>query len=82
MVESSPKLHEGGIVVGSYDRYVYKLAAKDGQLVWKYKTGGYVHSTAALDEDGTVYIGSTDDNLYAIKQKTYEVPAESLHDEL
>ncbi len=37
-----------------------------GVQKWKFTTGNQVESSAALGDDGTIYIGSLDDNLYAI----------------
>lgn len=36
-------------------------------LLWSYSTGGGVYSSPAMGADGTVYVGSNDGNLYAIK---------------
>jgi len=57
---------EGGIVIGDdgtlyfgdLDYYFYALNP-DGSLKWKYKTGGHITSTPAIDEDGTIYVGSS-----------------------
>ena len=38
-----------------------------GVLKWKYTTGKDVDSSPAIGSDGTVYVGSDDHNLYAIK---------------
>ena len=35
-------------------------------MKWAFKTGGAVFSTPAIGSDGTIYVGSYDDNLYAI----------------
>ena len=35
-------------------------------LKWAYTTGGAVVSSPAIGADGTVYVGSEDDKLYAI----------------
>jgi len=35
-------------------------------LKWKFETGNYVYSSPAIGEDGTIYVGSWDDYLYAI----------------
>ena len=40
---------------------------KAGTVLWKFETGGSVLSSPAVGPDGTVYIRSTDKNLYAIK---------------
>src|SRR5512139_3161841 len=37
-----------------------------GKLKWTFVTGGPVTSSPAIDESGIVYVGSTDNNLYAI----------------
>ena len=50
---------------GSSDHNVYAITSA-GKLAWVFPTGGSVHSSPAIAADGTVYIGSTDGNLYAI----------------
>ena len=40
---------------------------KPGTLLWKFETGGSVSSSPAIGSDGTVYVGSRDKKLYAIK---------------
>jgi outer membrane protein assembly factor BamB len=35
-------------------------------LQWNYTTGGDVPSSPAVGADGTVYVGSNDDKLYAL----------------
>ena len=48
------------------------LALKKGKVFdgiegkWSFKTGGSVHSSPAIGSDGTIYVGSRDDNLYSI----------------
>ncbi|MCX5895090.1 MAG: PQQ-binding-like beta-propeller repeat protein [Proteobacteria bacterium] len=37
-----------------------------GKLKWRFVTGGPVTSSPAIDKDGVIYIGSTDNNFYAI----------------
>lgn len=39
---------------------------REGSVRWRFRTGLKVFSTPAIDEDGTVYVGSQDDHLYAI----------------
>ena len=36
-----------------------------GDKIWSFKTGGWVTSPA-IESDGTIYVGSDDNNLYAI----------------
>ena len=38
-----------------------------GVKLWEFKTGGVVNSSTAIGSDGTVYVGSGDYKLYAIK---------------
>ena len=40
-------------------------SSSTGKLKWKFVTGGFVGSSAVA-ADGTVYVGSTDGNLYAL----------------
>lgn len=40
--------------------------ASNGTLKWSYETGDGVSSSPAIGMDGTVYVGSDDDRLYAI----------------
>jgi outer membrane protein assembly factor BamB len=42
----------------------------DGTLRWVFHTGDSIHSSAAIGEDGTIYIGSWDEYLYAIEPVT------------
>jgi outer membrane protein assembly factor BamB len=38
-----------------------------GVKLWEFKTGDDVSSSPVIGSDGTVYVGSTDKKLYAIK---------------
>ena len=38
---------------------------------WAFKTGDWVRSSPSIGSDGTIYVGSDDDNLYAIEE-TYK----------
>ena len=40
---------------------------KPGTVLWKFETGGPVSSSPAIGSDGTVYVGSLDKKVYAIK---------------
>ena len=40
---------------------------KPGTVLWEFETGGDVRSSPAIGSDGTVYVGSDDKKLYAIK---------------
>ena len=39
----------------------------ENTLKWRYSTGGYVTSSPAIGADGTIYVGSYDNYLYAIQ---------------
>ena len=40
---------------------------KPGTVLWEFETGDDVTSSPAIGPDGTVYVGSRDHKLYAIK---------------
>ena len=44
-----------------------KVKATAGVKLWEFETGDEVSSNPAIDSDGTVYVGSGDKKLYAIK---------------
>jgi outer membrane protein assembly factor BamB len=44
-----------------------KAKATAGVKLWEFETGGSVYSSPAIGSDGTVYVGSSDNKLYAIK---------------
>jgi len=54
--------------VGADDHNVYALNASTGAKLWSYATGGAVQSSPAV-ANGVLYIGSTDDNVYAFGLK-------------
>ena len=43
---------------------------KPGTALWEFKTGSLVISSPAIGSDGTVYVGSGDKKLYAIKTES------------
>ena len=70
-VDDTPVIDSDGIIYckGAYnhlDRYLYAIYP-NGIEKWKYEAGGLISdSSPAIDEDGTIYIGSWDGKLYAI----------------
>jgi len=40
---------------------------KSGTVLWEFETGSTVESSPAIGSDGTIYVGSYDKKLYAIK---------------
>jgi outer membrane protein assembly factor BamB len=45
------------------------LNASSGELLWTYATGSWVGSSPAV-ANGVVYVGSNDDNMYALEAET------------
>ncbi|MCL4558160.1 MAG: PQQ-binding-like beta-propeller repeat protein, partial [Deltaproteobacteria bacterium] len=37
-----------------------------GAMKWMFTTGGRIYSTPAIGADGTIYLSSLDDRLYAV----------------
>lgn len=62
---SSPAVGGKKVYVGSKDSYFYCLATENGEILWKFKTGGGIGSSPFLI--GTrVYFGSYDSTLYCL----------------
>jgi outer membrane protein assembly factor BamB len=74
---STPAVAFGRVYIGSLDGFVYSLAASNGRLAWRHKTGSYVYSSPAVASVGgvgpTVYIGSYDGRLYALDARSGRV---------
>ncbi len=70
-IVSSPALAaDGTAIFGSHDHAIYAVN-KDGTLRWRHLTGDLVWASPALSPDGTVvYVGSDDDQLYALDLTT------------
>ncbi|MCK7598028.1 FG-GAP-like repeat-containing protein [Microbulbifer sp. CAU 1566] len=68
-INSAPAVgSDGTIYVGSGNK-VYALSPEDGSVVsgWPYSTGDLVKATPTVDSiSGDIYVGSLDDNLYAL----------------
>lgn len=54
----STKQHEVGYL---------SAATPEGKLKWRYKVGGGIKSSPAIGSDGTIYFGSRDSCVYAIR---------------
>jgi outer membrane protein assembly factor BamB len=57
------------VYFGSSDGNVYALNALTGELKWKFKANGSIHSSPVLYKN-SLYIGSWDANLYALDVET------------
>jgi outer membrane protein assembly factor BamB len=64
----------GRVYIGSTDGREYSFSARNGSLAWAKQTGGYVYSSAAVqDTPGlgpTVYAGSYDGTFYALNARS------------
>jgi len=68
---------DGTVYVGSQDNKLYAINGKSGVKLWEFGTGEWkgpfgrawsgVNSSPAIGDGGTVYVGSDDGKLYAIK---------------
>ncbi len=58
------------------DNKLYAINGKTGVKLWEFETGDAVTSSPAIGSDGTVYVGSQDNKLYAIKTES-KGPAKS-----
>jgi outer membrane protein assembly factor BamB len=74
---STPAIAYGRVYIGSLDGFVYSLAASNGKLAWRHRTGSYVYSSPAVASvpgaGPTVYIGSYDRRLYAFDARSGRV---------
>jgi outer membrane protein assembly factor BamB len=70
---TNPLVVDGRVFAGNHDGYFYAIGAhgtsQQGQLLWKYKTGGSIDLTAAY-ADGVVYFASNDNHAYALRANT------------
>ncbi|MDD9947044.1 MAG: PQQ-binding-like beta-propeller repeat protein [Myxococcales bacterium] len=63
---SGPVMDRSGhVYVGGPDGAVYGFGT-DGNIMFRFPTGGDVHAPPTLGPDGTLYIGSGDGSLYAL----------------
>jgi outer membrane protein assembly factor BamB len=67
-VGSTPVICEGRVYVGSQDKNVYCLDARDGEFLWSFMTGARIKSSVAV-ADGRVYVGPDDGTVYCLDAK-------------
>jgi outer membrane protein assembly factor BamB len=65
VIESSPLVVRGLVVVGSWDGAVYALDAGTGRVRWRFRTAAKVKAGPAL-AGRTLFIGSYDGGFYAL----------------
>ncbi|MEW6651374.1 MAG: PQQ-binding-like beta-propeller repeat protein, partial [Chloroflexota bacterium] len=67
---TNPLVVGGRVILGNRDGAMYAIgahgSASQGQLLWKYQTGGLIDLTAAY-KDGVVYFASNDNYAYALR---------------
>ena len=71
-VESSPLLHEGTLYFGTFDRRLYALNARTGEVRWSFETDDRVKGAPAFWR-GTVFTGSYDGRVYALDAESGEL---------
>ncbi len=80
--EGNPAAKKGAALNNADDKAAAQKAApnginqtsnvKIGTPIWEFIAGGAVRSSPAIGSDGTVYVGSIDNKLYAINPKSGE----------
>lgn len=70
---TNPLVVGGQVFAGNRDGNLYAIGAHgtpdQGQLLWKYQTGGLIDTSAAY-QNGVVYFASTDNHAYALSAST------------
>ncbi len=69
-LHSSPAVSKDGetVYVGTDVGTLYAIVAEEGTELWRRKIGTWISSTPAIAEDGTIYAGSSDHQLYAFSR--------------
>ena len=67
--DTNPLVIDGKVFIGNRDGYMYAIGAHNtpnqGQLLWRFKTGGPIHYSAAY-KDGKLYFAADDNYAYAL----------------
>lgn len=70
-VQASPSADADTVYIGSRDAFFYALDAHSGTLKWRYDAQGSWIVGSAAQDDGSVYVGSSDTNvLLALDKRT------------
>lgn len=74
-VETKPLIHEGAVIFGAWDTYLYALSVENGSLLWKWsnENAGALYSPAAcwpVAANGKVFIVAPDRFMTAIDVQT------------
>ena len=65
VITSPPVIHDGVVLFGSHDTFIYALNTSTGRVLWRYETGWGIDNSPVVYND-TVYVASQDHNLYAL----------------
>ena len=65
--ETNPIVLDGRVYAGNRDGYFYCLDALSGALIWRFKTGGPIRYSAAMDAQRVIYFASEDMYAYALR---------------
>jgi outer membrane protein assembly factor BamB len=68
-IRSSPAVVDGVVYVGSWDRNLYAIDAKNGGFIWKYATEDVISSSPCVWNE-LAFVGSDDRLLYALNRET------------
>lgn len=69
VIEAPPLYLNGSVIVGSMDGWFFRLDAKTGKQIWKYKTDNQIVGSANWVKSGNTYklaVGSYDYNLHGV----------------
>jgi len=64
-IVSTPVAVDGMVYVGSQDKNIYCIDARDGRYLWSFMTGARIKSSPAV-VDGKVYVGPDDGYVYCL----------------
>lgn len=65
--DSTPVVTHDAVYIGCDDYRLYALERLTGKRLWDVATRGPIRSSPAVDDQGTVYVGSYDGKLYAVR---------------
>jgi outer membrane protein assembly factor BamB len=65
--QAMAQARDGHGEISGWSAQAQVVIALPGTLVWRYRTGGRVQSTPAIGADGTIYFGSFDSCVYALR---------------
>ncbi|HSO13212.1 MAG TPA: serine/threonine-protein kinase [Anaerolineales bacterium] len=71
-IRGTPTIHQGSLLIGSYDHNLYALDAAEGKFQWKYPTDGGIVSRPMV-VDGNIFVGSEDKRLHVVSARSGKV---------